>query len=147
MRSDIGISLYGDDLDELKVKGDEIVTALNKVAGAADVQAQQIAGLPYLRIVVRRDDLARYGINARQVLDAVATVGGTPVGQVFEGQRRFPLQVRLQSQWRNDADHVADLRIEDPEGRQIPLSQLADIFVEEGPVEISRDAIRRRILV
>lgn len=147
VRSDIGLSLYGDDLEELKRKGDELVTALNKVRGAADVQAQQIAGLPYLRIVVDRDALARYGINARQVLDAVSVVGGTPVGQVFEGQRRFPLQVRLKADWRNDADQIKELKIEDPAGRQIPLSQLANIFVEEGPVEISRDSIRRRILV
>lgn len=147
VRSDIGLSLYGDDLDELKRKGDEIVVALNKVSGAADVQAQQIAGLPYLRIVVRRESLARYGVNARAVLDAVATVGGLPIGQVFEGQRRFPLQVRLAPDWRTDAQRLADLRIEDPQGRLIPLSQLADITVEDGPVEISRDAIRRRLLV
>lgn len=147
VRSDIGLSLYGDDLDELKRKGDEIVQTLNQVEGAADVAAQQIAGLPYLRIVVRRDSLARYGIQTRDVLDAVATIGGTTVGQVFEGQRRFPLQVRLAPDWRQDAQRIADLKIEDPEGRQIPISQLADIKVEEGPVEISRDAIRRRLLI
>ncbi|MCO6042523.1 CusA/CzcA family heavy metal efflux RND transporter [Aeoliella sp. ICT_H6.2] len=147
VRSDIGLSLYGDDLDELKRKGDEIVMALNQVPGAADVQAQQVAGLPYLRIIVRRESLARYGINARDVLDAVSTVGGMPIGQVFEGQRRFPLQVRLAPDWRTDASRIAELRIDDPEGRQIPISQLADIRVDEGPVEISRDAIRRRLLV
>lgn len=147
VRSDIGLSLYGDDLAELKRKGDELAAALTKVRGAADVQAQQIAGLPYLRIVVKRDALARYGINARQVLDAVSVIGGTTVGQVFEGQRRFPLQVRVQADWRLDAEKVKDLKVQDRAGRQIPISQLADIFVEEGPVEISRDSIRRRILV
>jgi cobalt-zinc-cadmium resistance protein CzcA len=147
VRSDIGLSLYGDDLGELKRKGDEIVVALNKVPGAADVQAQQVAGLPYLRIVVRRESLARYGINTRAVLDAVATVGGMPVGQVFEGQRRFPLQVRLAPDWRTDVKRIGDLKIDDAEGRQIPISQLADLTVEEGPVEISRDAIRRRLLI
>ncbi len=147
VRSDIGLSLYGDDLDELRRKGDEIVVALNKVAGAADVQAQQIAGLPYMRIIVRRESLARYGINTRTVLDAVATVGGVQVGQVFEGQRRFPLQVRLRPEWRDDAKKISQLKIDDAQGRQIPISQLADIVVEEGPVEISRDAIRRRMLV
>ncbi|WP_442482819.1 efflux RND transporter permease subunit [Aeoliella sp. SH292] len=147
VRSDIGLSLYGDDLDELKRKGDELAAVLSKVPGAADVQAQQVAGLPYLRIIVRRESLARYGINARDVLDAVATVGGVPVGQVFEGQRRFPLQVRLAPDWRSDVERISELRIDDREGRQIPISQLADIVVEEGPVEISRDAIRRRTLV
>ncbi len=147
VRSDIGLSLYGDDLQELKRRGDELVTALNKVPGAADVQAQQIAGLPYLRVVVDRSAIARYGINARPILDAIGTVGGTVTGQVFEGQRRFPLQVRLNSNWREDVSQLSDLKVEDPQGSQIPLSQLAKIFVEEGPVEISRDAIRRRILV
>ncbi len=147
VRSDIGLSLYGDDLNELKKKGDELAAALMKVPGAADVQAQQVAGLPYLRVVVRRDAVARYGINARQVLDAVAAIGGTTVGQVFEGQRRFPLQVRIQADWRADEEKIKDLKVQDRDGRQIPISQLADIFVEEGPVEISRDSIRRRILV
>jgi heavy metal efflux system protein len=147
VRSDIGLSLYGDDLAELKQKGDELVAALNKVPGAADVMAQQIAGLPYLRVVIDRKAIARYGINARPILDAIGTVGGTVTGQVFEGQRRFPLQVRLNSDWREDVTKLSDLKIEDPQGSQIPLSQLAKIFVEEGPVEISRDSIRRRILV
>jgi heavy metal efflux system protein len=147
VRSDIGLSLYGDDLDVLKAKGDELAKALTLVPGAADVQAQQIAGLPYLRIVVRRDALGRYGINSRDVLDAVSTVGGKSVGQVFEGQRRFPMQVRLKADWRQDVEKLSQLKIEDSSGRQIPLSQLADIIMEDGPVEISRDSIRRRMLV
>jgi cobalt-zinc-cadmium resistance protein CzcA len=147
VRSDIGLSLYGDDLDELKRKGDELVNSLSNVPGAADVQAQQIAGLAYLRVVVDRDAIARYGINARAILDTVATVGGMVVGQVFEGQRRFPIQVRLAPEWRENIDKLSELKVESPQGGQIPLSQLAHIFVEEGPVEISRDAIRRRILV
>jgi cobalt-zinc-cadmium resistance protein CzcA len=147
VRSDIGLSLYGDDLDLLKQKGDELVKALNKVAGSADVQAQQIAGLPYLRVIVRREDLARYGINTRVVLDAVAAVGGVPIGQVFEGQRRFPLQVRLKPEWRQDAEKLSQLKVDDGRGRQIPISQLADIVVQDGPVEISRDSLRRRLLV
>jgi cobalt-zinc-cadmium resistance protein CzcA len=147
VRSDIGLSLYGDDLEELKRKGDELVAALSKVRGAADVQAQQIAGLAYLRVVVDREAIARYGINARAILDAVGTVGGTVTGQVFEGQRRFPLQVRLNPEWRENVEKISELKVENPQGSQIPLSQLAKIFVEEGPVEISRDSIRRRILV
>ncbi len=147
VRSDIGLSLYGDDLDILKSKGDEIVKALSKVQGAADVQAQQIAGLSYLRVKVRRADLARYGINTRDVLDAISTVGGVPVGQVFEGQRRFPMQVRLQPQSRESTEQLLALKINDGHGRQIPISQLADVITEDGPVEISRDAIRRRLLV
>ncbi|WDQ17128.1 efflux RND transporter permease subunit [Rhodopirellula sp. P2] len=147
VRSDIGLSLYGDDLDVLKLKGDELVRALNQVDGAADVAAQQIAGLSYLRVKVRRADLARYGINTRDVLDAVSSVGGIPVGQVFEGQRRFPLQIRLRPEARENTDQLLALKIDDSQGRPIPISQVADIITEDGPVEISRDAVRRRLLV
>ena len=147
VRSDVGLSLYGDDLAVLKVEGDKIVRALNKVPGGADVQAQQIAGLPYVRVIVRRDKLARYGINAADVLDAVSVIGGHVVGEVFEGQRRFPLQVRLAPEWRGDLERILELKIDDPQGRQIPIAQLADIVVEDGPSEISREAIRRRLLI
>ncbi|QDS93918.1 Cobalt-zinc-cadmium resistance protein CzcA [Roseimaritima multifibrata] len=147
VRSDIGLSLYGDDLDVLKVKGDELVRALNQVDGAADVAAQQIAGLSYLRVKVRREDLARYGINTRDVLDAVSSVGGIPIGQVFEGQRRFPLQIRLRPESRENTEQLLALKIDDSQGRPIPISQVADIITEDGPVEISRDAVRRRLLV
>ena len=147
VRSDVGLSLYGDDLNVLKTEGDRIVRSLNKVPGAADVQAQQIAGLPYLRIQIRRDEIARYGINSSDVLNAISVVGGQPVGEVFEGQRRFPLQVRLAPEWRQDVEKLRQLKIDDPQGRQIPISQLADIFLEDGPSEISRHAIRRRLLI
>lgn len=147
VRSDIGISLYGDDLDILEEKGEEIARVVSSVPGAADVAAQQVAGQPYLRIQVRRDQIARYGINAHDVLDVISTVGGKVVGQVFEGQRRFPLQVRLDADWRTDVEQIRQLKVDDPQGRQIPLSQLADIVVEDGPAEIGREAIRRRTQV
>lgn len=147
VRSDVGLSLYGDDLEVLKTSGDEIVRALSGVPGAADVQAQQIAGLPYMRVIVDRAALGRYGINARDVLDAISCVGGLPIGQVFEGQRRFPMQVRLRPEWREHAEQVRQLKIDDPQGRQIPISQLATIVTEDGPAEISRHAIRRRLLI
>jgi cobalt-zinc-cadmium resistance protein CzcA len=147
VRSDVGLSLYGDDLAVLEAEGDRIVRALVKVPGAADVQAQQIAGLPYVRVIVRRDVIARYGINAADVLDAVSVVGGHVVGEVFEGQRRFPLQVRIAPEWRGDVEAIRRLKIDDPQGRQIPIAQLADIVVEDGPSEISRDKIRRRLLI
>ncbi|WP_437201211.1 efflux RND transporter permease subunit [Planctomicrobium sp. SH664] len=147
VRSDIGLSLYGDDLSVLEKTGDEIVRALMQVEGSADVQAQQVGGLPYLRVIIRRDQIARYGINARDVLDAVTAVGGLPAGQVFEGQRRFDIQVRLKPEWRTDVDQLKQLMIVDPQGRPIPISQLADIVIEEGPSEISREALQRRLLI
>lgn len=147
VRADIGISLYGDDLRTLSHKADEIVRVIQQVPGAADARAEQLGGMEYLRVRVRRDQVARYGINARDVLNAVSITGGHEVGQVFEGQKRFALQVRLGPQWRDDIESLKQLKIADPSGRQIPLEQLADIFVEEGPALISRDDVRRRILV
>lgn len=147
VKSDVGISLYGDDLKTLQDKAEEIVRALNKVAGSADVRAEPTAGLPFLRVIVKRNQIARYGINARDVLDAVAIIGGREVGQVFEGQRRFPLQVRLGPKWREDLERIRQIKIADPQGRQISIEQLADLRLEDGPAQISRDAIRRRTII
>ncbi len=147
VRSDIGISLYGDDLDKLKTIGNEIATVVAAVPGAADVQPEQTGGLPYIQIRIRRDQLARYGINASDVLNAVSTIGGVEVGQVLEGQKRFPLVVRLDPAYRQDVESLKRLRIADSNGRQIPLEQLTDIRVEPGVTQISRDEIRRRFLV
>jgi cobalt-zinc-cadmium resistance protein CzcA len=147
VKSDVGISLYGDDLEKLREKADEIAKAVAKVPGAADVQVEQTGGLPYLRVVVDRQAVARYGVNARDVLDAVAVIGGKEVGQVFEGQRRFPIQVRLGPDWRADLDRVRQIRVADKSGRPVPLEQLAALKLEDGPAQISRDAIRRRIIV
>lgn len=147
VKSDVGISLYGDDLNVLRDKADEIVRALNKVPGAVDVQAEQTDGLPYLRVIIKRNQIARYGINARDVLDAVAAIGGREAGQVFEGQRRFPLQVRLGSNWRKDLEKIRQIKISDPQGRQISIDQLAELKIEDGPAQISRDAVRRRTII
>lgn len=136
VRSDIGLSLYGDDLTVLKTLGDRIVRVLNGVQGSADVQAQQVAGLPYLRIQIKRNEMARYGINASDVLDVVGTIGGHTVGEVFEGQRRFPLQVRLAPQWRTDIETLGQLKIDDRLGRPIPIAQVAHLRLEDGPSEI-----------
>ena len=147
VRSDVAIALFGDDLDMLRQKADEIVRVVSQVPGAADVKAEQTGGLPYLRVNIRRDQIARYGINARDVLDAIETIGGKEVGQVLEGQKRFALQVRFQKDDRDDLNKIGDLKVADPKGRLIPMSQLAEIKTEEGPAQISRTNIQRRISV
>ena len=147
VRSDIAISLYGDDLTVLKDKADEIVRVVSGIPGAADAKAEQIAGLPYLRIRVDRAALARYGVNAAQVLDLVEALGGKTVGQVLEGQKRFDIQVRFREKDRNDIDRIRNIKVADAQGRAIPLSQLAAVFVEQGPAQISRERIQRRISV
>ena len=100
-----------------------------------------------LRINVRRDQLAVYGIKASDVLDAVSALGGTTVGTVFEGQKRFRLQVRLPETWRNDAEKIGSIRIVDTQGRPIALKDLADISPEEGPSEVERENVQRRVYV
>ena len=147
VRSDIAIQLYGEDLDLLKQKADEIVRAVAKVPGAADAKAEQVAGLPYLRIRINRQAIARYGMNASQILDVVEAMGGKIVGQVMEGQRRFALQVRFQESDRRDIERIRNIKVSDPQGRPIPLSQLADVWIEQGPAQISRENIHRRISV
>jgi heavy metal efflux system protein len=147
VRSEIAVKIYGDDLKVLKEKADEVAKAISSVRGSADVKAEQVAGLPVLRVRVKRAEIARYGINAHEVLDTVAALGGKEVGTVFEGQRRFTLQVRIAENARENIDKIRAIRVADPKGRLIPLGQLADIEVKEGPAQISRENIRRRINV
>ncbi|MBS1852833.1 MAG: efflux RND transporter permease subunit [Acidobacteria bacterium] len=147
VRSDVAVTLYGTDLDLLRQKADEIVRVVSQVKGAADVKAEQTAGLPYLRVEIRRDQIARYGINARDVLDAVEAIGGKEVGEVLEGQKRFAMQVRFASSDRDALEKIGNLKVSDPQGRLIPLSQLANLKTEEGPAQVSRTNIHRRISV
>jgi cobalt-zinc-cadmium resistance protein CzcA len=100
-----------------------------------------------LRVAVRRDQLARYGIKASDVLDAIAALGGTTVGTVFEGQVRSPIQVRLPLSWRNDPGRIEQIRVVDPKGRPIALRDLADVSFEEGPNEVEREHVQRRAVV
>jgi cobalt-zinc-cadmium resistance protein CzcA len=146
-RSDLAIKLYGDDLAVLKERADQIAAVVGKVKGAADVRAERVAGLPYLRIRLRRDELARHGLDASAVLDTIESIGGKPVGEIVEGNRRFTMQVRFPEQQRNSAGAISNLRVGDNEGHFIPLAQLADIQDEEGPAQISREGGQRRISV
>jgi len=146
-RSDLAIKLYGDDLTVLKERADQIAAVVGKVKGAADVRAERVAGLPYLRICLRRDELARHGLDASAVLDTIESIGGKPVGEIVEGNRRFTMQVRFPEQQRNSAGAISNLRVGDNEGHFIPLAQLADIQDEEGPAQISREGGQRRISV
>ena len=147
VRSDVGISLYGDNLVRLRELAEEVVGALNKVPGAADVQAEQTGGLPYLRLIIDRAKVARHGINARDVLATISALGGQEIGQVFEGQRRIPIQVRIGPKWREDLEKIRRIKIADPKGRQIPLEELTEIKLEDGPAQISREAISRRTII
>jgi heavy metal efflux system protein len=147
VRSDLAITLFGEDFEQLRRVGGELARVVGQVPGAADVKLEQTGGLPYLRVRIRREDIARYGINAGDVLDVVRTMGGRQVGDVLEGQRRFALQARFTPDSRSQLDQIRNLKVTDPTGRMIPLSQLADIVMEEGPAQITRENIHRRIAV
>ncbi|WP_165251600.1 efflux RND transporter permease subunit [Paludisphaera soli] len=147
VRADLGIGLYGDDLDVLQEKVNAIAAAVEDIPGAADVRAQVLGGLPFLRVQINRDDIARYGINASSILDVVSALGGRVVGQVIEGQRTFDLQVRFDPTARDDIDSIKRLKIADVNGRMIPLSELADFHQEDGAYEIWRKDRQRRAMV
>lgn len=149
VRSDVAVKLYGDDLQLLKAKADEVVALLRGIEGAADVKAEQIVGLPTLRVKLNREALGRFGVNAQDVLDVVETLGGRSVGVVFEGQNRYEIRVRFDEDVRRSPEAVGDLLVAVPDGRGtlLPLSQLADVVVEDGPAQISRDQFSRRISV
>jgi cobalt-zinc-cadmium resistance protein CzcA len=152
VKSDVAALIYGRDLNVLREKANEIERVLSGIPGIQDIKTPTSGRLPMLRISVRRDQLARYGIKASDVLDAVAALGGTTVGTAFERQSeetpiRRPIQVRLPQTWRNNPERIKAIRITDPQGRPITLQDLADVAYEEGPSEVERENIQRRAVV
>lgn len=148
VRSDVAIKLFGDDLDTLKTEGEKIARVVSKVSGAEDVKVEQISGLPQLQIKPNRTAIARYGINVETVNDLVeSVVAGKQAGLVYEGEQRFNLVVRLNENAGRDVETIKGLLVSAPNGARIPLAQLADISLVEGPAQISREDTRRRIVV
>lgn len=147
VKADVGLSLYGDDLTKLQELADKLAGVLRSVPGNADVKAQRLGGLPLLRVVIDRSRIARYGINVAQVLDVVSALGGTTVGQVVEGQRRFALQVRFKAESRNDIETIRQLKVADSQGRLIPLEDLCEFQQQDGVYEIWRKDRQRRAMV
>jgi cobalt-zinc-cadmium resistance protein CzcA len=147
VKSDVAALIYGPDLKVLRRLSLEIERLLAQIPGAHDIKNPTAGRLPMLKINVRRDQLAQYGIKASDVLDVVAALGGTTVGTVFEQDKRHPLRVRLPESWRNRAEKIGSIRIIDPQGRGIPLKDLAEITEEEGPNEVERENVQHRAVV
>lgn len=147
VRSDVAIAIYGEDLNTLKRLGDEVVRVVSAVPGAADTKAEQVAGTWYLRVVVNRAAISRYGINASEVLDTVHGLAGKTVGTYLEGEKRFAIQVRFSPEDRLNPQEIGELRVSDNHGGFIPLKQLATVSIEEGPAEIGRENLHRRLMV
>jgi cobalt-zinc-cadmium resistance protein CzcA len=147
VRSDLGIKLFGDDFDTLIKKAAEIEAVLKTIDGNADVSVEQITGQPVLQIQVRQDELARYGIPAQAVLDLIRAAGNLPVGEVVEGQLRFPLVVRLPNRLLANPEAIGTILVSTPIGERLPLARLADIRTVEGPSTITREWGQRRITI
>ncbi len=147
VRADLGVKLFGDDFDVLVKKGQEIETVLRSIAGSADVNTEQITGQPMLQIKVNQEQVARYGVSAKTVLDFVESIGSKPLGEVTEGQLRFPLAMRLPERYRASPAAIGAIQIATAAGEQIPLSRLASVEIVEGPSTITREWGQRRITV
>ncbi len=147
VRSDVAVKLFGDDFDVLAAKGREIEAVLRSIPGAADVSAEQITGQPVLQVKINQQELARHGISAKAVLDLVESIGSKPLGEVIEGQLRFPLVVRLPENYRAGPAAVGAMLVSTPHGERIPLSRLASVEVIEGPSTITREWSQRRTTI
>jgi heavy metal efflux system protein len=147
VRSDLGIKLFGDDLDRMRALALQIEGIVEQVRGATDVSVEQVTGLPVLRAEVDRAVLARHGLSASTVLRAVEAIGGIPVGELFEGERRFPIALRLSADSRRDPEQVARLLVTGPDGTRLPVGTLAEVVRTQGPSSIQREWGRRRLVV
>ncbi len=147
IRTDVGVKIFGDDLEALRDIATQVGEVVGTIPGNADVYVEQITGQPVLQVRVDQDAIARHGVAAQHVLELVEAIGGVSVGEVREDQQRFDLVVRLPERYRSDPDAVRQILIPTATGGRIPLEQLADIQQIEGPSTITREWQRRRIVV
>lgn len=146
-KADIAIKLYGEDMEELYAKANEVAEYVKKVPGASDVIVEQTMGLPQLVVDYDRTRIARYGIDIRQLNDIIRTAyAGETAGVVFENERRFDLVVRLDDTKVSDLD-LNRLHVKTCDGYQIPVSEVATIRLVNGPLQVNRDAAKRRIVI
>jgi cobalt-zinc-cadmium resistance protein CzcA len=147
VRSDLGVKVFGDDLDVLKATAREVESVVRGIRGATDVTVEQVTGQPVLQVAVDRAAMGRYGIPAREVLDVVEAVGTRVTGEVREGERRFDLAVRLRDEYRQNPAKLATVLVRAPDGERIPLGRLATIREVSGPTTIQREWGTRRLVV
>ncbi len=148
VREDIAVKLFGEDLDILAAKVEEIGKIISKVQGVADMKVEATSGLPQMTIKYNRYKLAQYGIHVADLNTLVESAfAGGKAGVIFEGEKRFDLVVRLHKQHRKSIDDLKNLYINLPNGSQIPLQEVANISYQPGPMQISRDNTNRRTYV
>ncbi|MDX1326290.1 MAG: CusA/CzcA family heavy metal efflux RND transporter [Arenibacter sp.] len=148
VREDVAIKLYGEDLDLLATKAQELGSIISKVPGVADMKVEATAGLPQITVKYDRNKIAQYGLSISELNALIQTAfAGGKAGVIFEGERRFDLVVRLQEEHRKNIDHLKNLYVTLPTGTQIPLREVAAVSYEPGPMQISRDNTNRRVNV
>ena len=147
VRADVALKLFGDDFNTLIPKTRELEAVLGSIRGCSDLTTEQVTGQPILRISLEQDEIARYGISARAVLDVVESISSKVIGEVVEGQLRFPLVARLPDQFRENPEVIGRIMLSAPDGAQLPLSRVADIRRLTGPKMITREWGERRITV
>ncbi|MDH5603717.1 MAG: CusA/CzcA family heavy metal efflux RND transporter, partial [Cyclobacteriaceae bacterium] len=148
VRSDVAIKIFGEDLEVLAEKANEIKNLISSVEGASDVTVEKSEGLPRVQITYNRKMMAKYGVTADDLNDVISIgYAGVPAGMIFEGEKRFDLVVRIDEKYRNDLDNIKNTFVSLPSGEQVPFKELATIEYAFGPAKISRDNTRRRIVV
>ena len=148
VKSQVGVKIFGDDMNLLRAKAEEAANLLRAVPGVADLRAEQVAGMPNLNIKIDRNRLARYGLTVGDVQEVIETaVGGKAATEIIEGQLRVEVMLRFPEERRNSPEAISAILVATPGGGSVPLSQLAEFIETEGPLQISRDNARRRIVV
>ena len=148
VRSDVAIKIFGEDLEKLSATANNAIGLIGNVQGVADLKAEQITGMPQITVRYNADKLALYGLNVGDLNKIIRTgFAGEAAGKVYEGERRYELVVRLDKDFRQDISNVKNIFVSLPNGTQIPLEQVADVNIEQGPAQISRENGRRRIVI
>ncbi|MBK9182059.1 MAG: CusA/CzcA family heavy metal efflux RND transporter [Ignavibacteria bacterium] len=148
IRQDVAVKIFGENMDTLLFYAEKVNVVVQSVAGATEPMVERVAGLPQIVINYKRNQIANYGLNIEDINHIVSTAfAGGEAGVVFENERKFDLVVRLDSTHRNNIEDVSHLFIPTADGTQIPLSQVADIKLELGPAQISREKAKRRIVI
>ena len=148
VKTQLAIKLFGDDINVLKTKAEEIKKVIEPVKGLVDLSVEQSFGQPQVQIIADREACARYGINVSDILEVVeVAIGGETVDQVFLNTRRFGIQVRLDERHRQDTEVIGNILVHSADGIQVPLSQVAQVKEVVGPIQINRENNQRRWII
>lgn len=147
IRTDLGIKLFGDDLELLERYADEIRVAVEQIPGAADVSVEQLTGQAMVVVDVDRSAAGRYGISVGEVLAFVESLGTRSMGEVIDGQRRFDLVLRVGDDVQSSAEEIARAQLRTASGAMLPLSTVAEVSIVEGPSTVQREWAKRRVVV